>query len=106
MPFEQITPRPFTPDGIRTYAPRAPGLYGITNAREWIFISHAGNIQTALLDYLQDSGSALMEKQPRGFVFEVCDESRWVARQDRLVLEYEPIFNRHSFDAHGDLSVR
>ncbi len=99
MPFEHITPRPFTAGGVRTYAPQAPGLYGISNAREWIYIGHAGNIQLALLDCLQDPDSALMKKEPGGFVFEVCDESRWVSRQDRLVLEYEPACNRHSFGA-------
>ena len=99
MPFEQITPRPFSPEGIRTYAPQAPGVYGISNAREWIYIGHAGNLQKALLDCFQDPGSALMKKQPRGFVFEICDEAHWVTREDRLVLEYEPAFNRHSLGA-------
>jgi hypothetical protein len=99
MPFEQITPRPFTPDGVRVYAPRAPGMYGISNAREWIYIGHAGDIQATLLDFLRDPGSALMKTRPGGFVFEVCDESRWVTRLDRLVLEYEPSFNRHSSGA-------
>ena len=98
MPFKEITPRPFTPEGVRTYALQAPGLYGISNAREWIYIGHAGNIQRALLDYFQDFGSALMKKQPQGFVFEVCDEAHWIARHDRLVLEYEPALNRQSFD--------
>jgi hypothetical protein len=95
MPFKQITPRLFTPEGVRTYAPQAAGVYGISNAREWIYIGHAPNIQMALLDCFQDPDSALMKKQPQGFVFEVCDESYWAARQDRLILEYEPTFNRH-----------
>lgn len=98
MPFEQIIPRRFTPQGIRTYAPQASGLYGISNAREWIYIGNSGNIQRALLDYIQDPGSALMKKQPQGFVFEVCDEAHWIARHDRLVLEYAPALNRYSFD--------
>jgi len=99
MPFEQITPRPFTPQGVHTYAPQAPGVYGISNAREWIYIGRAANIQRALLDCIQDLGSALMKKQPRGFVYEVCDEGRSVTRQDRLVLEYEPACNRYLFGA-------
>lgn len=98
MPFKEITPRPFTPEGVHTYAPQAPGVYGISNAREWIYIGHAGNIQRTLLEYLEDLGSAVMKKQPRGFIFEICEEARWLARQDRLVLEYEPACNRHSSD--------
>lgn len=96
MPFEQITPRPFTPEGVNTYAPRAPGVFGISNDREWIYIGHGGNIQRALLDCFLDPGSALMKKQPRGFVFEICEEARWVMRHDRLVLEYEPVCNRQA----------
>ena len=67
-------------------------MFGVSNANEWIYIGHAGNIQRALLDCLHDPASALMKKQPRGFVFEVCGETRWVARQDKLVLEYQPAF--------------
>ncbi len=40
--------------------------------------------------------ASLMKRQPTGFVFEVCDGARLSARQDRLVLEYEPFCNRHS----------
>lgn len=98
MPFAQIIPRRLTLQGIRTYAPQAPGLYGISNAREWIYIGNSGNIQRALLDYIQDPGNALMKEQPQRFVFEVCDEAHWVARHDRLVLEYKPALNRYSFD--------
>lgn len=96
MPFEQITPRPFTPNGIYTYAPAANGVYGLSNAQEWIYVGRSNDIRRALLDHLQDSH--LMARQPRGFVFEVCDVARCLGRQDRLVLEYEPICNRRSPD--------
>lgn len=49
MPFEQLTPRPFTPSSVRIYSPIASGVYGISNAREWIYVGEAGNIQRALL---------------------------------------------------------
>ena len=92
MPFEQITPRPFTPDGIYMYAPAAIGVYGLSNAQEWIYIGRSNDIRRALLEHLQDP--VLRGKQPRGFVFEVCEAARCLSRQDRLVLEYEPICNR------------
>ena len=91
MPFEEITPRPFTRQGVRTYAPGAPGVYGILNARDWLYIGHTGDIQRTPLDYFQDLASVLMKKQPRGFVFELCGEPRWVSREDRLVLETSPL---------------
>ena len=96
MPFEQLIPLPFTSRDVQAHAPAASGVYGISNAREWIYIGQTENIQGALLDHLQDLHAALMQRQPTGFVFEVCDGARRPARQDRLVLEYEPRFNRHS----------
>lgn len=96
MPFEQITPRRFTAGSIQTHAPVASGVYGISNAREWIYIGETDNIQAALLDHLQYLYTSLMKLQPTGFVFEVCDGAHRSARQDRLVLEYEPACNRHS----------
>jgi len=94
MPFEQLVPRPFTSQSVRTYAPAVAGLYGVSNAREWIYIGVANNIQGALLGHLDAPGTSLMRRAPSGFVFEVCDEMSCAARQDRLVLEYEPTCNR------------
>lgn len=96
MPFEQLTPRSFTPGAIRTYAPAVSGVYGISNAREWIYIGVSDDIQRTLLSHLLEPGTSLMKRAPTGFVYEVCDGVRRLARQDRLVLEYEPTCNRHS----------
>ena len=96
MPFDQLVPRPFTSNAVRMYAPVVSGLYGISNAREWIYIGVADDIQGALLDHLGDLDTSLMKREPTGFVFEVCEGTRRPARQDRLVLEYEPTCNRRS----------
>lgn len=95
MPFEQLIPRPFTSGAVQMYAPVASGVYGISNAREWIYIGEADNIQGALLAHLGDLTS-LTKRERTGFVFEVCDRASRPARQDRLVLEYEPTGNRRS----------
>jgi hypothetical protein len=94
MPFEQIIPRPLNSSAVRAYAPSASGVYGISNASEWVFIGESDDIQSALLAHALESDTALMKRQPTGFVFEVCDRLRRSGRQDRLVLEYEPIRNR------------
>ena len=94
MPFEQFTPRSFTPISVRANAPVASGIYGISNAREWIFIGVTDNIQASLLHDLQQGHSALLNRLPTGFVFELCDAANRRARQDRLILEYEPVCNR------------
>jgi len=96
MPFEQLTPRPFTSAAILTYAPITSGVYGISNAREWIYIAETENIQAALLEHLKDIYASVMSRQPAGFVFEISDRAHRFSRQDRLVLEYEPSCNRHS----------
>lgn len=94
MPFEQFTPRSFTPISVRANAPVGSGIYGISNAREWIFIGETDNIQASLLHDLQQGDSALLKRLPTGFVFERCDAANRRARQDRLILEYEPVCNR------------
>jgi hypothetical protein len=96
MPFEHLFPRQFAPGSIHTYAPAASGVYGISNAREWIYIGETDDIRGALLTHLSEYGSALMQSKPAGFVFEVCDRGARFARQDRLVHEYGPSCNRHS----------
>lgn len=94
MPFSQHIPRSLTTASVRTNAPAASGIYGISNAREWIYIGETDNIQASLLKHLQGSDPTLLKMQPTGFVFEVCDPAGRPARQDRLVFEYEPACNR------------
>ena len=95
MPFDRPTPRSLTPVSIRANAPTGSGIYGISNAREWIYIGETDTIQATLLSHLQELDTFLMDRHPTGFVYEVCDRARRSARQDRLVLEYEPACNRH-----------
>jgi predicted GIY-YIG superfamily endonuclease len=95
MPFEQFMPRSFSAEAVRSFAPPAPGVYGISNSREWIYIGVSENIQAALLEHLQVRSSALMKRQPTGFVYEVCRRGDGCARQDRLIQEYEPACNRN-----------
>src|SRR5277367_1498077 len=96
MPFEHLTPRPFVSGSIQTFAPMASGVYGISNALEWIYIGETDDIRGALLTHLSESTSALMKSHPAGFVFETCDRARRPARQDRLIHEYGPSCNRHA----------
>lgn len=94
MPFNNYIPRRFSAPIIRQFVPALSGVYGITSAAEWIYIGESDNIQQTLLTHLEDSDLGLRKRQPTGFVFELCDASRRAARQDRLVLEYEPVCNR------------
>ncbi|MBN9657996.1 MAG: hypothetical protein J0H49_07445 [Acidobacteria bacterium] len=90
MPFERPFPRSFTAGSIREHAPPLPGVYGLSNATEWLYIGDADNIQQALLERVALSGSANSIQRPTGFVFEVCDRARQVVRLASLILEYKP----------------
>jgi len=96
MPFDRCFPRSFTEVSVRAHAPSSSGLYGVTNAREWIFIGQSDNIQAALLNHLRDIGSDVMTQKPTGFVCETCDPNGCRQRVNRLVQEYEPVCNRLS----------
>jgi len=96
MPFEQVFPRSLIADSIQAYAPRTSGVYGISNAQEWVFIDEADDICNALLAHVNQPDSTVMRHHPTGFVFEICDRARRSARKLRLILEYDPGCNRRS----------
>lgn len=95
MPFEQYVPRAFTQAVVKKFAPVASGVYGLSNAREWVYIGETDDIRGSLIAHLDDSQASMMARNPTGFVFEVCERAHRPARQDRLILEYEPTCNRH-----------
>ncbi len=101
MPFEQSTPRAFTSASVSANAPAASGLYGISNALEWIYIGETENIRDSLLGHLRELNTSLLKSRPTGFVFEICNRAERPARQDRLVFEYEPTCNRHRAGSRG-----
>jgi hypothetical protein len=94
VPFERTLPRLFTNVAVRNYAPVASGVYGLSNANHWIYIGQSDNIQAALLAHLNEPDSKLMKLAPKGFVLETCDRSNRIARLDRLITEYRPVYNQ------------
>src|SRR5712691_2014210 len=66
MPFDQPTPRSLTPVSVCANAPTASGIYGISNACEWIYIGETDNIQATLLSHLHELDTSLMKRQPTG----------------------------------------
>lgn len=96
MPFANPFPRTFSVRSVRTHAPVAPGIYGISNAREWIFIGNTDDIQGALLAHIMQQGGVVHSLAPSGFCFEVCDSAGQITRQSRLVTEYNPVANRRA----------
>jgi hypothetical protein len=93
MPFQNSLARAFTMMSVRAHAPLAPGVYGISNAHDWLYIGQSDNIQGTLLNHLLQGDQSLMELLPTGFVFEVCEPHWHTARCARLIVEYKPVCN-------------
>lgn len=95
MPFENSVAHAFSATSIRSHAPAGPGVYGISNAREWILIGSSQNIQATLMEHLRERDTFLAERRPTGFVYEMCQSSDvQAARQHRLIEQYAPICNQ------------
>jgi hypothetical protein len=94
MPFNPAFPRSFTASTVRQFVPAISGVYGISNAGAWIYIGETDNLQASLLAHLQRPNS-VMEHQPTGFIFEICDPANRPSRHSRLVTEYRPAFDAY-----------
>ena len=68
MPFESRFARAFLAVNIEREAPDASGVYGISNAKNWIYIDETENIRGSLMEYLGHS-SGSPANQPSGFSF-------------------------------------
>jgi len=88
------TPYAFSITSVRANAPATSGVYGLTNASEWIYIGQTDNIQKRLLEHIVESDSQLKARNPTGFTYQVCAESVRADRQDQLILQYKPVCNR------------
>lgn len=95
MPFEHHGSRAFTVTSVLKNAPAASGVYGLSNAREWIYVGEGANLQGCLLAHLRGAGPAL-SRTPTGFTYELSRSVDRVARRNRLALELDPVRNRRS----------
>ena len=96
MPFDRLVPYTFSLASVRNNAPAMSGVYGLSNAQEWLFVGETDNIKAALLGHLQETHTPLLERGPTGFTFELCIPHGRPARLDRLIQEYRPVCNQYS----------
>jgi hypothetical protein len=94
MPFELFTLRSFTHISMRANVPNALGIYGISNAREWIYIQETDSIRASLLHLLKQNDSTVLKRYTAGSVFELRDPTERLAGHNRLIPVYEPVCNR------------
>jgi hypothetical protein len=94
MPFENHGNRSFTAMSVGKNAPSSSGVYGLADARQWIYVGETADIQAELLRHLQHPHAFLMEHPPSGFTYELTTAGQRNERQNQLVLELGPIGNR------------
>jgi hypothetical protein len=93
MPFGNHGNRSFTASSIGNNAPRVSGVYGLADARQWIYVGETADIQGELLKHLQNPGAFLRKHPPSGFTFELSAAGQRIERQSQLISELEPIGN-------------
>ena len=94
MPFADCAARSFTVVSIQKNAPEFSDVYGLSNAREWLFIGGSDNIRAHLLAHHRKIGTVWERQNPMGFTFERCSPSERDARRKALLRELKPRCNR------------
>ena len=91
MPFaNRVASIVFNAATIQREAPASPGVYGLSNSREWLYVGQSDNIRESLLAQLVEQGTELASLHPTGFTFEVCYGDERSTRQLRLIAELSP----------------
>ncbi len=96
MPFENHASRPFTFHSIERNAPTQSGVYGISNADQWLYIGETDDIRGQLLGHLGDLATFMTAQHPTGFTYELCAPADRRKRQEQLIAELEPALNRRA----------
>jgi hypothetical protein len=94
MPFENHANRSFTTISIGKNAPAASGVYGLADARQWIYVGETTDIRAELFNHLENPHGFLRDHPPSGYTYELTTPGERIKRQNQLVLELEPIGNR------------
>jgi excinuclease UvrABC nuclease subunit len=94
MPFENHGNRPFTAMVVDKNAPAASGVYGLSNARQWIYVGETANIQAELRNHLHHPSQLLRDHIASGYTFELSPAEYRIERQNQLVRELHPVGNR------------
>ena len=85
---------PLNRSSVIRHAPEASGVYGLQNARHWVYIGQCPNIRGALLKYLSGQMPYVLQSQSNVFVFELCLPRKRMGRQHELVQRFQPVCNK------------
>ncbi len=86
----------FTIPSVRQNAPRRPGVYGISNAKGWLLIGVADDLQATLHAHLCAVGTPLRSMGATGFTCEECPPADCQRLLNRLVADLHPALNSPS----------
>jgi hypothetical protein len=75
---------------IRKLAPTGPGVYGIANSENWIYIGDSDNLEAALLRHLNASDTDLVQRNPTLFAWEKTLATDRAERKIALTQELKP----------------
>jgi hypothetical protein len=93
MPFENHGNRSFTVTSVDRNAPAASGVYGLSDARQWIYVGDTSDIRAELRRLLQNPGVLLRGLTPSGFTYELSPAEQRGGRRVQLVSELAPVGN-------------
>jgi hypothetical protein len=85
---------PLNRSSVIRHAPEASGVYGLQNARHWVYIGQCPNIRVALLKYLSGQMPYVLQSQSSVFVFELCRPRKRMERQHELVQRFQPVLQQ------------
>ena len=74
--------------------PAASGVYGLSNANQWIYVGETADIHAELFKHLRHPNAFLRGHSPSGFTYELSSEEDRADRRNQLVSELDPIGNR------------
>ena len=90
MPFENCVARVYTVASVWQNAPPSSGIFGLSNARGWLFVGETDDIRGSLLELLEDSASAPLSAGATGFSYELRGPGDRARRHSQLSLELRP----------------
>ncbi len=95
MPFAE-GPYLFSISCINSFAPRAPGVYGISGAVEMIYVGQSEDIYDRLFQHFSDESHCIWKYSPHMFHFEKVLGGEGTRRKlvDELIAEYDPPCNK------------
>jgi hypothetical protein len=91
MPF-QLKTFVFDEYTIRQLAPTGPGVYGIANSENWIYIGAAHSLESVLLRHLNETDTHMMQRNPTVFTWEKSPAEDRMQRKSALIEELQPLF--------------